>query len=112
MALYELAEAKATVETEDSTLKEALQHTTLLWDSDDNPPAINEAAASIHVDDPENDPLTKDDLFRKEDTHDDLFLPSLPDADENAQMMALMSDLQRQSWKESKNQVFCKKTSE
>lgn len=30
MALYELAEAKATVETEDSTLKEALQHTTLL----------------------------------------------------------------------------------
>jgi ubiquitin C-terminal hydrolase len=30
MALYELAEAKATVETEDYTLKEALQHTTLL----------------------------------------------------------------------------------
>jgi hypothetical protein len=55
MALYELAEAKATVETDDSTLKEALQHTTLLQDSDDNPPAINEAAASIHVNDPEND---------------------------------------------------------
>jgi hypothetical protein len=48
MAIYELGEA--TVETDDSTLKEASQHTTLLRDSDDNPPAINEAAASIRED--------------------------------------------------------------
>ena len=61
MALYELAEAKAIVEAEDSTLKEASQHTSLLRDSDDNPPAINEAAASIYVNDPENDPCEDSD---------------------------------------------------
>jgi hypothetical protein len=102
MALYELAEVNATVETDDSTLKEASQHTTRLRDSDDNPPAINEAAASIHVNDPENDPSTKDDLFRKEDTHDDLFWPSLPDSDENAQMMAQMLEIAA----EAENDLF------
>ena len=60
MALYELAEAKATVEAEDSSLKEASQHTTLLLDSDDTPPVINKTAASIWKTDYET--WTEDDV--------------------------------------------------
>ena len=64
MALYELAEAKATVEAEDFSLGEVSNRKTLLCppgDSDDDPPVISEAAASddnfLFLRDSADDPL-------------------------------------------------------